>query len=145
MKIVKFKKTHVSGIEKGAIKKMDESTALRLEKAGYVEESTEALYDAYVIKQSNIKIESKYEAVKEEVNATKSECLDCNGECEECKEKEALLISEKTYHILTEEDIDANQIAAEGFEVGDEVEINASDELLLNNEGKLIGKELGNV
>ena len=142
-KIVKFKKEHVSGIEKGAIKTLDDNHALRLEKDGFITDATEEDLEAYNLKLRKKKVVSTIEAAKAEANSSNSECSECgdNPECEECKEKEGVI--EKTYHVLTEEDIDANEMESAGFEVGDEVEINEEGELVLDEEGKLIGKDLG--
>jgi len=151
MKIVKFKKAHVSGIEKGAIKSLDESIVERLTKSGFVEEADEKQLLAYNEKVSKRKPEDTLAKAKEEANSSNGDCEECgnNAECEECKEKEAAkeaaASEEKIYHILTQEDIDANELSAEGLSVGDEVEMNASDELLIDADGKLIKKDLGNV
>lgn len=150
-KIVKFKKEHVAGIEKGAVKSFDEKTALRMIETGFASEADEAQLDAYNLKVSKRKIASTLDAAKAEANSSTGDCEECgnNAECEECKEKEAAKdgaeLEEKVYHILTQEDIDANELAAEGLSVGDEVELNASDELLIDADGKLIKKDLGNV
>ena len=146
-KIVKFKKEHVAGIEKGAVKSFDEKTALRMIETGFASEADKAQLDAYNLKVSKRKIASTLDAEKAKVNSSNGDCEECgnNAECEECKEKESAASEEKTYHILTQEDIDANEVAAEGLSVGDEVEMNASDELLIDADGKLIKKDLGNV
>ena len=146
-KIVKFKKEHVAGIEKGAVKSFDEKTALRMIETGFASEADEAQLDAYNLKVSKRKIASTLDAEKAKVNSSNGDCEECgnNAECEECKEKEVATSEGKTYHILTQEDIDANEVAAEGLSVGDEVEMNASDELLIDADGKLIKKDLGNV
>lgn len=142
-KIVKFKKSHVSGIAKGTVKKIDSNLSIRLEEEGYTEEATEEQLDAYNLKESKKKVVSTLEDAKEAANSSNGDCEDCNGECDECNDVNEE--SEKLYHILTQEDIDANEEAAEGLEVGDEVEINDSEELLVNDDGKLIKRELGNV
>ena len=150
-KIVKFKKEHVTGIEKGAVRLLDDKTAERLNEAGYTEEATEEQLIAYTKKVSKRKIVSTLDAAKTEANSSKGDCEECgnNAEFEECKEKEAAkeaaASEEKIYHILTQEDIDANELSAEGLSVGDEVEMNTSDELLIDADGKLIKKDLGNV
>ena len=144
MKIVKFKKAHISGIEKGAIKRLEDKHALRMEESGFTSEATEDQLTAYNEKQANKKIVSTIEEAKAEANYSNSDCVDCGDEpCEECEDKEN--VEEKIYHILTQEDIDANGDAAEGLEVGDEVEISDADELLTDEDGKLLKKELGNV
>lgn len=146
-KIVKFKKAHVSGIAKGTVKKIDSTLAVRLEEAGYIQEATEKELNAYNLKESKKKVVSNIDEAKAAANSSNGECEECgdNPECEDCKEKNGIVEEEKTYHILTQEDIDANGDAAEGLSVGDEVEINASDELLTDDEGKLLKKKLGNV
>lgn len=146
-KIVKFKKEHVAGIEKGAVKSFDEKTALRMIETGFASEADEEQLAAYNLKVSKRKIASTLDAEKAKVNSSNGDCEECgnNAECEECKEKESAASEEKTYHILTQEDIDANEVASEGLSVGDEVEMNASDELLIDADGKLIKKDLGNV
>ena len=144
MKIVKFKKEHVAGFAKGAVKSLDNNTADRLEATGFVQEATEDELVKYNAKMAKVKPVSTYEDIKTLANHNSSECEGCgDGEepCDDCKEDEI----EKKYYILTQEDIDANEIAAIGLEVGDEVEINDFDELVVDEEGKLIKKIEGNV
>ena len=93
MEIVKFKKDHISGIEKGAIKELSLRHADRLKAEGYVESATSKNLESYNKKFSSVKIETKLEDVKSEVNSSNSDCEDCGSEpCKDCDEK---LVSKK--------------------------------------------------
>jgi hypothetical protein len=147
MKIIKFIKAHVAGIPKGAVKSVDDKHADKLIKNGYAEDSTEEALEKYNTKMAKLKKESLYADAKANANNSNSDCEGCEGEpegkkCEECGDED---IIEKVYHILSQEDIDANELAAAGFSVGDEVEMNEEEELVVDEDGKLIGKDLGNV
>jgi len=146
MKVVKFKKDHVAGLKKGDVRQFDDATANRLIEAGYGTEGTIEDLEAYRIKLSKKKTSSTLEEAKAEANKVTGPCLDCQGKeagekCEDCggeaDEPEA------KYHILTQEDIDANELEAEGFEVGDEVLLSEDDELVVGEDGKLIGRPEG--
>jgi len=145
MKIVKFKKDHIAGIKKGTVKQLEDSHADRLTKDGYVQDSNQEELEAYNIKLSKKKPESTLEALKEEANKVTGPCLDCQGKevgekCEDCGGEET---PKEIYHILTQEDIDANELEAEGLKVGDEVLISEDDELVVGEDGKLIGRPEG--
>jgi hypothetical protein len=145
MKVVKFKKDHVAGLKKGDIRQFDDATANRLIEAGYGTEGTTEDLEAYRIKLSKQKPISTLEEAKAEANKTTGPCLDCQGKeagekCEDCGEEE---IPEDKYHILTQEDIDANELEAEGLKVGDEVLISSDDELIIGEDGKLIARPEG--
>ncbi len=139
MKIVTFKKDHVAGYKEGQTRELKTKLADRLKKEGYVKAGTEKDLEASLKELSETKKLSAYEKMKAEVNASKSECEGCGGKkdedgnCEGCDD-------EIKYHVLTDEDIDAHGDAADGLEVGDEVEINDKDELLIGEDGKLIKK-----
>lgn len=143
MKIIKFKKEHVAGIPKGAVKQVGENVADKFIADGYAEEGTQKQLDAYNVKLSKLKVNSTYEEHKAAANGSNSPCEGCGGgaeKCDDCKDDDV----EVKYHVLTQEDIDANEEAAEGLEVGDEVEINEDDELVLDDDNKLIKKSEGN-
>jgi len=143
--IVKFKKEHVAGFSKGEVKDIDNVLAKRLIESGYVEESTKEALSRYKTKQSKVVAPNLYEEAKIIANTSRTECKECGGnpECEDCKEKEEQ--AAKIYHVLTQEDIDANEEAASECVVGDEVEENDEGELVLDEAGKLIKRESGNV
>ena len=141
--IIKFTKEHVAGIPKGAVKELSTKIGERFIEQGYAEESTQPELDKYNKKMSKVVRPDLLTEAKEEANASNG-CEDCGGNCDECGEKEVEEV--KFYAVLTEEDIDANVEASEGFSAGDEVESNESGaELLTNDEGKFIGRDLGNV
>jgi len=143
--IVKFKKEHVAGFLKGDVKDVDDRLAKRLIESGHVEESTKEALSRYNKKQSKVVAPDLYKEAKELANHSRTKCTKCgdNPACEDCKEKEEQ--SAKIYHVLTEEDIDANEEAASDCVVGDEVEENEEGELVLDEAGKLIKRESGNV
>lgn len=143
--IVKFKKEHVAGFLKGDVKDVDDRLAKRLIESGHVEESTKEALSSYKKKQSKVVAPDLYKEAKESANHSRTKCTKCgdNPKCEGCNEKDEQF--QKVYHVLTEEDIDANMEAASDCAVGDEVEENEEGELVLDGEGKLIKRELGNV
>jgi len=139
-KIVKFKKEHVAGFSKGDVREVDETLAEKLIKDKFAEEGTEEDLANYRGKLSKIKAGNpQLEEAKELANSNNSDCEGCTGDepCDDCGDTDAG--PEKKYHVLTQEDIDANEEAAEGLEVGDEVEENEEGYLILE-EGKLVKK-----
>lgn len=147
MKIVKFKKDHVAGFSKGDVRELDETLIGSLK--GYTESATKKELEAHLEELAARKPDaSEYEKRKAEANQNTTECEDCGGavsegeDCEGCNDKDGG--TEKVYHILTQEDIDANEKAAEGLEVGDEVELNAEGELVVGEDEKLVKKTEGN-
>ena len=142
-KNAKFIKNHVSGISKGEVKTFDDQTFKRLKKDKFVVEATEEELKEYNEFLKNRNTASNYAEIKKAAN-TSEECEECGKSSEKCEECGDDVTETKKYHVLSQEDIDANELAAEGFEVGDEVEINEEEELLVDEDGKLIGK-LGNV
>ncbi len=145
MSIIKFKKEHQAGIPKGAVKELSDKSAERLIDEGYAEESTQEELDSYREKLAKRKKPDYQKEAVENANKTNTDCKECgnNPDCKDCKEK-AKKGDDKKYHVLTQEDIDANLEAAFGLEVGDEVEINQNDELLLDDAGLLKAKKSGN-
>lgn len=144
-KFVKFTKDHVAGFKKGDIRLVLTTTADRLTKEGYCVESTEEAYLKFKEKLSKNKGgNEEYETMKKETNI-QNECKGCGGkkdeegECVDCKEEAEQV--EKKYHILTQEDIDANIEYAEGLEVGDEVELDEAGDLVVGEDNKLVKKK----
>lgn len=144
-KFVKFTKDHVAGFKKGDVRNITSSVADRLIKEGYCIEATEEAY--LKSKEKELKKKggtSEYEAIKRAENI-QNECKGCGGkkdeegECVDCKEEAEQV--EKKYHILTQEDIDANIEYAEGLEVGDEVELDEAGDMVVGEDNKLVKKK----
>ncbi len=140
--IVKFKKDHVSGIKKNDVKRVDKALAEKWIEEKFAAEASEEDLEKFRSKMAKTSAPDKLTEAKEAVNESKSECEDCGGsvnkqgECEGCNEEE-----EGSYHKLTQEDIDALEDAAEGFNPGDEVEMDEDGNLCTGEDGKLILKE----
>lgn len=145
-KIVKFTKDHVSGFSEGQVKELPDGLAVRLKSEGFVKDATKKELDDYIKTAVPNELPNSHKAIKAEVNATAKNCEECggtinkDGECEGCDEEGG---EEKKYHVLTQEDIDANKDEAEGLSVGDEVEENEEGDLLVV-EGKFVKKPEGN-
>jgi hypothetical protein len=144
MSIIKFKKDHASGLKKDAVRDLAEKTANRLIEEGFAVESNQEELEAY---RSALSEETKPDYHKdalEAANSSNGDCEDCKGsskckDCDDSKEEETI------YHVLSQEDIDANGLEDHDLAVGDEVEIDAEGVFVLDEDGELKKKELGNV
>lgn len=148
-KIVKFKKSHVSGFAKNDVITLADETADRMIDTDFAEESNEKELDSYREKVNKIKKDTKeYEATKEAINTPKEECKDCGEEeepCKDCGDKSkdkviAGMEQETKYHTLTEQDLEDHPKATKGLKAGDEVEMNAVGSLIVGDNDKFITK-----
>jgi len=148
---MKFTKDHKSGFKAGQVVVATKETLSAWKEAGYAEEATKKEFDAYNKKAAKDLADKSAKARadhKEKMDAIKSAHTVQDANEENKEEDEAGNVSgadsngaEKLYHTLTEEDLESDLELFEGFSVGQEVEINDQDELLTDEEGKLIAKK----
>ncbi len=152
-KYIKFLKDHKAGFKAGQIVKIPEVSLPVWVESGYAEESTKKDYTKWFNNNNKQLAESKKEAMQKH-----QEKVDAIAEANEVVEEETESVdlgnantpsgtggvkteessSEPLKHTLTQQDLIDNFELTEGFEVGDEIEVNENDEWLVDENDKLI-------
>ncbi len=152
-KYIKFLKDHKSGFKTGQVVKIPEVSLNVWVESGYAEEVTKKEYTKWFNDNNKALAAEKKDAMKkhqEKIDAVAEQ----NNKSEEESNSEDLgnentpsgtggvkteeSSSEPLKHTLTQQDLIDNTELTEGFEVGDEIEVNENDEWLVDEHDKLI-------